>query len=140
MRGTNSRSSSQHIISQSPHNLRSTPGQEPILPAQRSNVIPLRDTQAYAKMARSFKPTWDGKPLTWKKFWIDFQFYWNLQAESYAHDERMQRLLFMECLPTADADRVKYWIQQDDITFDALVQKFADKADTIIPRYSWEAQ
>ena len=46
----------------------------------------------------------------------------------------------MECLPTVDGDRVKYWIQQDDISFDASVQKVADKADITIPRYSWEAQ
>ena len=106
----------------------------------KPTTITLRDSQVYSKMARSFQPKWDGKPLTWKKFWTDFQFYWSLQAESCGGDQKIQRLLFMECLPQDDAERVRYWIQQDNISFDELIFKFQNRADSLIPRYTWEAR
>jgi hypothetical protein len=96
------------------------------------NVLTVKDSHVYTKMARDFQPKWDGKPLTWNEFWDEWNFYWSLQAEACGGDQKIQKLLFMQCLPKDDAERFRYWIQKENQPFDVLIQKFADRADTFI--------
>ena len=97
-----------------------------------------KDMKSVNEMANEMKPRWDGDPLSWNRFFKEWNFYWSLKAPFMGNDPKVVGLAFMKCLPKEEAERVKNFIIDGKGTFEDLIAKYQAQCSSVIPRFALE--
>ena len=98
-----------------------------------------RDMTAMTEISRKVRPKWDGEPSTWKDFWKNWEYYWNLRKDTLEDNQEMKKWLFVECLPHDEGERARHLIIEDKMSFDTMVQRYHQNNVNFVPRYQAEA-
>ena len=53
-------------------------------------------------------------------------------------DESLKCFAFIECLPSAERDRAKYFVIHEQVTFDELVLRYNQDTQGLVPRWALE--
>ena len=97
-----------------------------------------REPSGVREIARRLKPKWDGDPISWKKFWQHWEYYWKITGPSVEGHPEMAKMLFIECLPKDEAERAMHLVVANNISFDDLVKKYSSSCSSLLPRFALE--
>ena len=98
------------------------------------------DNKTLLEIARKFRPRWDGNPLKWKKFWRDWNYYWELRGPGFEGNQEIKKMLFIECLPKEEVERATQLVVVNRISFEQLVRMYQDQNSGLVPRFALEKE
>ena len=102
-----------------------------------------RNWQGALEVARQAKPQWDGDPLSWKRFWQEWEYYWSMLEPCLGSNPEYRKMTFLRCLPREASERAKNWITFERISFEDLVARLDEGCTGVVPSFAvakrWQA-